>query len=155
MPRHHWACRPRKLTRSEQRVGPFLRNRLTGTKFKRRYYHGLGVEKCPHHEDLNSALSLSMDIGSQISYKQLPRECGIRRRWPLGGIHVGAQGTLIPVCLLNLSSRVTFYEKPPWTGPRTPCPCSQNTVSHGTDCTAPRLHGHAEQPACPATYSLQ
>lgn len=76
------------------------------------------------------ALSLSMDTGSQISYKQLPRECGIRRRWPLGGIHGGAQGTLIPVCLLNLSSRdLTFYEKPPWTGPRMPCPCSQNTVS--------------------------
>ena len=76
------------------------------------------------------ALSLSMDTGRQISYKQLPRECGIRRRWPLGGIHGGAQGTLIPVCLLNLSSRdLTFYEKPPWTEPRTPCPCSQNTVS--------------------------
>ena len=62
MPRHPWSCRPRKLTRSEQRVGPFLRDRLTGTKFKSRYYHGLGIEKCPHHEDLSNMHCLSLWI---------------------------------------------------------------------------------------------
>ena len=82
-----------------------------------------------------TAHCLSMDTGSQISYEQPRSECGVRRRWPMGGIRGSAQRTLILLSTEPLSSGVTFYRKSPCphphphtkTGPGTPPPCSQNS----------------------------
>ena len=43
----------------------------------------------------------------------------------------------------------------PGLDPGCPVPAPRTRSHHSTDCTAPRLHYHAEEPACPATYTLQ
>lgn len=42
----------------------------------------------------------------------------------------------------------------PGLNPGCSVPAPRTQPHHGSDCTAPHLHCHTEQPACPATYAL-